>query len=75
MKSSVEWCVGARQDARCVTTILHLLQPMNPIGLGLLNRMKVAYPRRMLMLSLNAARVVMQAKRVRGSGSPPLLTN
>ena len=62
MKSSVKWCMAARQDAQCVTTILLLLQPVNSKGLGLITRMKVAYPRRMLTLSLDAGRVFMQAK-------------
>ena len=30
MKSSVKWCVAACQDARCVTTVHLLLQPVNP---------------------------------------------
>ena len=30
MKSSVKWCVAARQDAQCVTTNHLLLQPVNP---------------------------------------------
>ena len=34
MKSSVKWCVAARQDARCVTTVHLLLQPVNPKGAG-----------------------------------------
>ena len=70
VKSSVKWCLAARQDARCVTTVLLLLQPVNPKGLGLINRMKVAYPQRMLVLSLDAARVFQVGKRVRGSDLP-----
>ena len=70
VKSSVKWCVAARQDAQCVTTILLLLKPVNPKGLGLINQMKVAYPQRMLVLSLDAARVFHAGKRVRGSDLP-----
>ena len=41
-----------------------------PKGLGLINRMKVAYPRRMLMLSLDAARVFHAGTRVMGRNLP-----
>ena len=76
VKSSIKWCMAPRQDARCVTTVLLLLQPVNPKGLGLINRMIVAYPQRMLVLSLDAARVFHAGKRVRGSDLPLwLLTN
>ena len=72
MKSSVKWCVAACQDARCVTTIYLLLQPVNPKGLGLINRTKSAYPQRIQALLLDAARVFTLAKGSEGKVSLPL---
>ena len=34
MKSFVKWCVAARQDARCITTVLLLFQPVILKGFG-----------------------------------------
>ena len=57
-------------------TICHhrflLLQPVNPKGLGLINRTKNAYPQRMQALLLDAARVFYAGKRSEGKVSLPL---
>ena len=34
MKSFVKWCVAARQDARCITTVLLRFQPVILKGFG-----------------------------------------
>ena len=62
VKTSVKWCVAACQDAHCVTTVVLLIQHVNPKVLGLKHQMKVSYPRRMLRLSLDASRVFTLAK-------------
>ena len=72
MKSFVKWCVAARQDARSITTILLLFQPVILKVLGLINRTKCAYPRRMLLLLLDATQVFTLAKGVRGRCPFPL---